>query len=103
MYRTNKCGCSIGNRIDPRILMHIEDERFEENGRQQVCGCNNTSCDIEEKYNNEFDFSLAMVYSPYQEFQNIYPLEEGFEIGTVFKELNKPFYGSKCNGGVCHE
>lgn len=44
--------------------------------------------------------SLAMVYSPYQEWNNLYDLESGFCAGTVFKDLDKPFLGAMRNGGV---
>lgn len=37
--------------------------------------------------------ALAMAYVPIQKFQKIYPSEVGFERGTVFEELDKPFIG----------
>ena len=45
--------------------------------------------------------SLAMVYTVSQCWRLINDGTEGFERGTVFDELNKPFYGDKCckNGG----
>ena len=43
--------------------------------------------------------SLAMVYSPYQNWQNIKELEAGFCAGTIFSELDKPFLGYR-NGGA---
>ena len=52
---------------------------------------------------SEFNYSLAMVYSPEQIWQNLYTEEEGFVAGTIFKELDKPFYGQKCHGGACNE
>ena len=39
--------------------------------------------------------SLAMVYSPYQQFRELYEPEEGFSRGTIFRELDKPFYGRR--------
>ena len=36
-----------------------------------------------------------MVYSPCQEFAGIYAPEEGLCRGTVFMELEKPFYGAR--------
>lgn len=39
------------------------------------------------------EFSLAMAYIPLQMNLKMYPNEEGFSKGTVFPELNKPFYG----------
>ena len=37
----------------------------------------------------------AMAYVPYQQFSNIYTPEQGFDNGTIFPELNKPFYGRR--------
>ncbi|MBO5212239.1 MAG: spore coat associated protein CotJA [Clostridia bacterium] len=44
---------------------------------------------------------LAMVYAEKQEFCGIYDPEIALINGTVFEELNLPFYKSKCskNGG----
>lgn len=41
--------------------------------------------------------SLAMVYPPHQEFTDLYDPRQGLCNGTVFCELNKPFYGSGYN------
>ena len=49
----------------------------------------------------EMNYKLGMVYSPYQEWQNIYCTEKGFGKGTIFAELDKPFKGYKCTKGVC--
>ena len=38
--------------------------------------------------------SLAMVYSPYQAFQNLYDPAQGLCAGTIFIELDKPFLGA---------
>ncbi len=40
--------------------------------------------------------SLAMVYSPYQHFQNIYNPYEALCHGTLFRELDKPWKGGGC-------
>ena len=39
--------------------------------------------------------SLAMVYSPCQEFEGIYESMPGLMAGTIFRELEKPFYGAR--------
>ena len=39
--------------------------------------------------------SLAMVYSPCQSFQGLHTPEEGLCRGTIFIELEKPFYGAR--------
>lgn len=43
----------------------------------------------------------AMAYVPYQPngADTLDPLQ-GFEVGTMFKSLNKPFYGKKCRGDI---
>ena len=39
--------------------------------------------------------SLAMMYVPYQRFDNLYEPEKALERGTLFAELDLPFYGGK--------
>lgn len=41
---------------------------------------------------------IAMAYVPWQEWRNLYEVEKGFQCGTIFEELNKPFRGM---GGCC--
>ena len=46
--------------------------------------------------------SLAMVYSPYQNWQNLLSPMEGLSNGSIFAELIKPFHGEKgSEGGFC--
>ena len=45
--------------------------------------------------------SLAMVYSPCQAFADLYEPEAGIERGTIFKELDKPFYPTPCSERWC--
>lgn len=37
----------------------------------------------------------AMAYVPFQQFNTIYTPEQGFDNGTIFPDLNKPFYGRR--------
>ncbi|MBO5209229.1 MAG: spore coat associated protein CotJA [Lachnospiraceae bacterium] len=48
-------------------------------------------------FNENFDrFPLAMAYVPWQRLTNVYEnLDEAFENGTIFPELNKPFTGRR--------
>ena len=48
-------------------------------------------------YENNIDkFPVAMAYVPWQQFTSIYEnLEEAFQVGTIFPELNKPFTGRR--------
>lgn len=36
---------------------------------------------------------LTMVFINMQPLESVYPLNEAFEAGTLFPNLNKPFYG----------
>jgi len=39
--------------------------------------------------------SLAMAYVPFQEFRDLYEPEEALSAGSLFRELDKPFYGQR--------
>ncbi len=36
----------------------------------------------------------AMAYVPFQQYKTVFSPEQGFENGTIFPELNKPFLGT---------
>ena len=41
----------------------------------------------------------AMAYVPFQpDNAEIYAVHKGFEAGTMYKSLNKPFYPDNCGG-----
>ena len=46
--------------------------------------------------------SLAMVYSPCQAFEDLYEVDIALLHGTIFKELDKPFYPTPCSEGWCN-
>lgn len=93
MYRMNNGGCTPHDRLDPRFLDRLRAERAEHHY------CNDTHIAEAADEPCEFNYTLAMVYSPNQAWQNLYSVEEGLCEGTIFRELNKPFYGPRCNGG----
>ena len=43
--------------------------------------------------------SLAMAYVPFQRFENLYNDEKALDRGTLFAELDLPFYGGKRGNG----
>ena len=45
------------------------------------------------EYDGHKDKVLAMAYVRWQEWQKIYDAEKGFCRGTIFQELDLPFYG----------
>lgn len=40
---------------------------------------------------------LTMVFINMQPLDSVYPLNEAYDIGTLFPNLNKPFYGGMKN------
>lgn len=93
MYRMNNGGCTPRDRMDSRLIERLRAERAEHHHRSEIRATETA------EETGEFNFALAMVYSPVQEWQNLYSVEEGLCEGTIFRELNKPFYGPRCNGG----
>lgn len=45
---------------------------------------------------NSLEHPIGMVYAVKQCFENIYDPESALMHGTIFEELNKPFYFSGC-------
>ncbi|MFI3211774.1 MAG: spore coat associated protein CotJA [Eubacteriales bacterium] len=42
-------------------------------------------------------YPVAMAYVPWQNLTEVYQnLQEAFNAGTIFPELNKPFTGRRC-------
>lgn len=38
---------------------------------------------------------VAMAYIPFQQFSTTYSAEKGFDQGTIFPDLDKPFTGKR--------
>lgn len=49
------------------------------------CGCR--------KEDPLYGMPLAMAYVPWQTWRDIFDICEGFQTGTIFEELDKPFVG----------
>lgn len=54
--------------------------------------------DCFKKFEAQRDMVVAMAYVPWQFFGELYEPDKALMYGTVFPELNKPFYGK---GGMC--
>lgn len=65
--------------------------------KPEPCGCHKPdSCGCH--YDALEDFPIAMAYVPWQKWQNLYESCKGFQRGTIFKDLSKPFLGrGGCN------
>jgi len=42
-----------------------------------------------------YQLPLAMAYVPWQRWNQTYELEKALSCGTIFPELNKPFFGKR--------
>lgn len=63
-----------------------EPRRYQE-PKECVCGNRNSyRCD---------DFPIGMAYVPWQTFRDLYEPERALDAGTMFAELDKPFYGRR--------
>jgi len=76
------CGCAAGN--TGRRSAGASGNRCRVHGEDQLAG-----------------LPLAMAYVPMQEWRNLFDLENGFDEGTLFKELDFPFYPTSCPRKGC--
>ena len=76
--------------------------------RRMSCGCgeradeecsNGTQCGVSAWGLN--GYPLAMVYTPVQEFCELYDLDTALNRGTLFKQLDLPFEGESVSKGGC--
>ena len=74
-------------------------QRYHEPERRSIEPCPPEPCSS--TISKETVASLAMVYPISQTWRLINDGNEGFERGTIFDELNKPFCGDKCKKGFC--
>lgn len=98
------------DRITDDFLRRIEAEESSRHEEDEVKHHRPVSATLPEYLRYERDESekrprrhLAMVYSPEQMFGDLYDTDEAFVHGTIFRDLDFPFYPTKCkeNGGTC--
>ncbi len=99
------CSCNTGcSRNEQRRVTPQRDNRRSTRGERSGCSCGQ-SRERDETTREESgcgrgcmtdrrleSFPLAMVYSPDQEWRELYSEEEALAHGTMFKELELPFY-----------
>ena len=86
----NRCRCS-GAHVNINPSPSCEPCRPEKSSadRSGDCGCDNEDCAEKTCLSA---YPLAMSYTPYQEWRELYEIEEGLHHGTIFRELDLPFY-----------
>ena len=101
--RTTDCSCGTNARINscPSASEVRTNCCGTARETRSTCSCGNTrEGDCDEDCNHGAantgvldGKSLAMVYSPYQNFDTLYDPRQGLCNGTIFGSLNKPFRG----------
>ena len=87
----SSCGCRRTQfNINPTVDIRPRRENVNQEGSSDNCGCDRE--DDCAKKNCLSDYPLAMSYTPDQEWRNLFPIEEALHHGTVFCELELPFY-----------
>lgn len=87
---SNECGCGRNRTIDKKAVQDIRNIEIDNPG----CGTNSGSTF------GLVGYPLASVYSPLQNFAEIYDCETGLTRGTIFAELDLPFICGGMSGGV---
>lgn len=61
------------------------------------CGCEQKAEPIKEcKEKKKDEYVLGMAYVPWQQWRDLYEPDCALRIGTIFKELDKPFIMGRC-------
>ena len=101
----------MGNNMTPqqRDMMYQRDMRMGRNqmyARNMNCNCEMNEPCVQPRMNEPCDdcnrgrdmlygVPLTMAYVPWQNFECTYEPAQALKIGTIFPELDKPFYGRK--------
>ena len=92
------CSANARNMMHQREMAYQKDMRMP---RQQICdnGCERTRnrCDDDCSRGRDmlYGMPLAMGYVPWQNYECTYEPAQALKAGTIFPELDKPFYGRR--------
>ena len=87
------CSGNQRNQIDMRRQRQIMYEKYPQNHMMPRM---QSGCDSCKRTNDELKgMPLAMGYVPWQTYSCVYEPAEALRTGTIFPELDKPFYGRR--------
>lgn len=95
------CGCKPANDCGCKPEKPVYDCGCQESTEKGAtdCGCvigtKNGYSDCCEK--DMPGMMVAMAYVPWQQWENLYEVCEGYSKGTIFKQLDLDFLGRRCN------
>lgn len=97
----NDCGCKTEKPVYDCGCKPVYDCGCQESAEKGAtdCGCvigtKNGYSDCCEK--DMPGMMVAMAYVPWQQWENLYEVCEGYSKGTIFKQLDLDFLGRRCN------
>ena len=101
-----QCGCTgqplrqAVNRAPSHTIQRNDQGRMNSpmaRGAENGCGCNTPSPVRRERHEFPSDFyPVGMAYVPTQTWGETYELCKGFQSGTIFPVLDKPFMAGRC-------
>ena len=113
--RNQECGCNRSmarqenNRIYPKENCRMPQQEACRMPQQEPCRMpcqepERKDCGCEEKTAPKCEsrkicldaYPVGMAYVPWQVWQELYNLEEGFQAGTIFRELDYPWEVGRC-------
>ena len=85
----DSCSANSRNMMHQREMMYQKDMRMARNQRN--------ACDDDCSRGRDmlYGVPLAMGYVPWQNFECTYEPAQALQAGTIFPELDKPFYGRR--------
>lgn len=101
MMTRESCNCGQSTRPEERSCNCSNTQSSERQSEKSTCNCSreNQNESFEQDCTDKLsEMPLAMAYVPWQKWHNIYEICKGFQRGTIFCELDKPFLGrGGCN------
>lgn len=83
-----------------KLINTSNNMRYQRQGyfNSNYASCVNQACPCQREQDVLFDLPIAMAYVPWQKWEKIYDIQKGFQQGTIFEKLDKPFRGKGgCN------
>ena len=97
MGNNRNCDMCSGNDRNQMDMRRQKATMYDRYGHEQIMPRMKMPCDEcgREKHDEMGGMPLAMGYVPWQKFECTYEPMEGLHAGTIFPELDKPFYGRR--------
>ena len=86
-------GNNMNSMMHQREMMYQRDMRMPRTRMPEPC--NNVCADCSQERDMVYGMPLAMAYVPWQQFGCTYEPEQALQAGTIFPELDLPFYGRR--------